>query len=142
MAWHIRTTKAQGAFDTGAQCTLLPSNHKETEPVTISGETGGSQELTLLVAEVSLTPHSWEKYPVVTGPDAPYTFGIHLLQKGYFKDPKGYKWAVGIAAVGAYGIGQLSISLKLSDDPFVVGLMKLEDQKLLTAAITVHRRQY
>ncbi|PKU30171.1 endogenous retrovirus group k member 19 pol [Limosa lapponica baueri] len=37
--------------DTGAQCTIMPSNHRGTESVTIAGVTGGSQELTVLEVE-------------------------------------------------------------------------------------------
>ncbi|GAB0208777.1 hypothetical protein GRJ2_003343400 [Grus japonensis] len=56
----------------------------------ISGVTGGSQQLTLLEAEVSLTGNDWEKHPIVTGPEAPCILGIDYLRRGYFKDPKGY----------------------------------------------------
>jgi len=55
--------------DTGAQCTTMPSNHKGAESISIYGVTGGSQELSVLEAEVSLTGNEWEKHPTVTGPD-------------------------------------------------------------------------
>ncbi|GAB0206302.1 hypothetical protein GRJ2_003095800 [Grus japonensis] len=75
--------------DTGAQCTLMPSSHEKVEPICISGVTRGSQQLTLLEAEVSLTGNDWEKHPIVTGPEALCILGIDYLWKGYFKDKKG-----------------------------------------------------
>ncbi|PKU28139.1 hypothetical protein llap_21557 [Limosa lapponica baueri] len=129
-------------MDTGAQCTLLPSNRKGTESVTISGMTGGSQELTVLEAEVSLTGNEWEKHSIITGPDAPCILGIDFLKRGYFKDPKGYRWAFGIAAVETEGITQLSALPGLSDDPSVVGLLRVKEQQVPIATVTVHRRQY
>ena len=50
-------------------------------------------------AEVSLTGNEWEKHHIVTGPEALCILGIHMLRRGYFKDPKGYRWALGIAAL-------------------------------------------
>jgi len=47
----------------------MPSNHKGAESISIYGVTGGSQELSVLEAEVSLTGNEWEKHPTVTGPD-------------------------------------------------------------------------
>lgn len=46
----LEPQKYKVLVDTGAQFTLLVSKHKGTEPVAISGETGGSQELTVLEA--------------------------------------------------------------------------------------------
>ena len=74
---------------TGAQCTLMPSSYIGAEHICISGVTVGSQELTVLEAEVSLTGNEWEKHPIVTGPEALCILGIHILRRGYFKDPKG-----------------------------------------------------
>ena len=45
----------------------MPSNHEGTESVHISGVTGGSQELTVLEAKISLTGKDWQKHPIVTG---------------------------------------------------------------------------
>jgi len=59
----------------------------------------GSQELSVLEAEVSLTGQEWQKHTIVTGPQAPCILGIDCLRRGYFKDPKGYRWAFGIAAL-------------------------------------------
>ncbi|GAB0208621.1 hypothetical protein GRJ2_003327800 [Grus japonensis] len=128
--------------DTGAQCTLLPSNYEGVEPISISGVTGGSQQLTLLEAEVSLTGNDWQKHPIVTGPEAPCILGIDYLRKGYFKDPKGYRWAFGIAALEAEEIEPLSSLPGLSEDPSVVGLLRVEEQQVPIATTTVHRRQY
>ncbi|GAB0189364.1 hypothetical protein GRJ2_001401700 [Grus japonensis] len=128
--------------DTGAQCTLLPSNYEGVEPISISGVTGGSQQLTLLEAEVSLTGNEWQKHPIVTGPEAPCILGIDYLRKGYFKDPKGYRWAFGIAALEVEEIEPLSSLPGLSEEPSVVGLLRVEEQQVPIATTTVHRRQY
>jgi len=85
--------------DTGAQCTLMPSDFKGSESICISGVTGGSQKLSVLEAEVSPTGQEWQKHPIVTGPEAPCILGIDYLRRGYFKDPKGYRWALGIATL-------------------------------------------
>ena len=113
-------------MDTGAQCTLMPSNHEGTESVHISGVTGGSQELTVLEAKISLTGKDWQKHPIVTGPGAPCILGIDYLRRGYFKDPKGYRWAFGIAAVDTEGVKQLSALPGLSEDLSVVALLRLK----------------
>jgi len=87
--------------------------------------TVGSQELSVLEAEVSLTGQDWQKHPIVTGPEAPCILGIDYLRRGYIKDPKGYPWAFGIAALGMEEIKQLSILPGLSEDPSVVGLLRV-----------------
>jgi len=62
------------------------------ESIRISGVTGGSQELSVSEAEVSLTGNAWQKHPTVTVPEAPCILGIEeYLRKEYFKDPKGYQ---------------------------------------------------
>ncbi|GAB0209508.1 hypothetical protein GRJ2_003416500 [Grus japonensis] len=98
--------------------------------------------LTLLEAEVSLTGNEWEKHPIVTGPEAPCILGIDYLRKGYFKDPKGYRWAFGIAALEAEEIEPLSTLPGLSEDPSVVELLRVEEQQVPIATTTVHQRQY
>ncbi|GAB0192689.1 hypothetical protein GRJ2_001734200 [Grus japonensis] len=108
----------------------------------ISAVRRGSQQLTLLEAEVSLTGNEWQKHPIVTGPEAPCILGIDYLRKGYFKDPKGYRWAFGIAALEAEEIETLSSLPGLSEDPSVVGLLRVEEQQVPIATTTVHRRQY
>ncbi|KAK4806727.1 hypothetical protein QYF61_007525 [Mycteria americana] len=128
--------------DTGAQCTLMPSSYIGAEPICICGVTGGSQQLTVLEAEVSLTGNEWQKHPIVTGPGAPCILGIDYLRRGYFKDPKGYRWAFGIAALETEEIKQLSTLPGLSEDPSVVGLLRVEEQQVPIATTTVHRRQY
>uniref|UniRef100_A0A8B9FPQ9 ribonuclease H n=1 Tax=Amazona collaria TaxID=241587 RepID=A0A8B9FPQ9_9PSIT len=120
----------------------MPSSCQGVEPVYISGVTGGSQELTVLEAEISLTGREWQKHPIVTGPKAPCILGIDYLRRGYFKDPKGYRWAFGIAALETEEIEQLSTLPGLSEDPSVVGLLKVEEQQVPIATTTVHRRQY
>ena len=110
--------------DTGAHCTLMPSSYIGAEPICISGVTGGSQQLTVLEAEVSLTWNEWQKHPIVTGPEAPCILGIDYLRRRYFKDPK-----------------QLPTLPGLSEDPSVVGLLRVEEQQVPVATTTVHQRQ-
>ena len=69
--------------------------------------TGGSQELTMLEAEISLTSKERQKHPLVTGPGAPCILGIDYLRRGHFKDPKGYRWAFRIGAVDTDNIKHL-----------------------------------
>ncbi|KAK4806863.1 hypothetical protein QYF61_012584 [Mycteria americana] len=128
--------------DTGAQCTLMPSSYIGAEPICISEVTGESQQLTVLEAKVSLTGNEWQKHPIVTGPEAPCILGIDYLRRGYFKDPKGYWWAFGRAALETEEIKQLSTLPGLSEDPSVVGLLRVEEQQVPIATTTVHRRQY
>ena len=96
----------------------------------------------MLEAEISLTGKDWQKHPIVTGPGAPCILGIDYLRRGYFKDPKGYRWAFGIAAVDTEGVQQLSILPGLSEDPSAVGLLRVKEQQVPIATKTVHRRQY
>ncbi|RMC12507.1 hypothetical protein DUI87_10025 [Hirundo rustica rustica] len=134
--------KYEALVDTGSQCTLIPSEYVGTEPISIAGVTGGSQELTLLEAEVSLTGKEWQKHPIVTGSGAPCILGIDFLRNGYYKDSKGLRWAFGIAAVEAEGIKKLNSLPGLSENPSAVGLLKVEEQQFPVATSTVHRRQY
>lgn len=101
----------------------------------------GSQQLTVLEAERSLTGKGWQKHPTVTGPKAPCILGIDYLKRGYFKDPKGYRWAFGIAALSTEKIRQLSTRPGLSEDSSVVGLLKVEEQQVPIATTTVHWQQ-
>ncbi|RMC03344.1 hypothetical protein DUI87_20540 [Hirundo rustica rustica] len=134
--------KYEALVDTGWQCTLMPSEHVGTEPISIAGVTGGSQELTLLEAKVSLTRKEWQKHPIVTGPGAPRILGIDFLQNGYYKDPKGLGGAFGIAAVEAEGIKKLNSLPGLSENASAVGLLKVQEQQVPVATSMVHRRQY
>lgn len=106
----------------------MPSEYVGTEPVSIAGVTGGSQQLTLLEAEVSLTGKEWQEHPIVTGPEAPCILGIDFLRNGYYKHPKGFRWAFGIAAVEIEGIKQLNTLFGLTENPSAVGLLKVEEQ--------------
>ncbi|RMC19606.1 hypothetical protein DUI87_03165 [Hirundo rustica rustica] len=134
--------KYEALVDTGAQCTLLPSRHVGEESVSIAGVTGVSQDLTLVEADVSLTGNEWKRHPIVTGPEAPCILGIDFLRNGYFKDPKGFRWAFGIAAVETEGVKQLNTLPGLSENPSAVGLLKVEEQQVPIATSIVHRRQY
>ncbi|GAB0209962.1 hypothetical protein GRJ2_003462400 [Grus japonensis] len=120
----------------------MPLSYEGVEPISISGVTGGSQQLTLLEAEVSLTGNEWEKHPIVTGPEVPHILGIDYLRRGYFKDPKGYRWAFGTAVLEAEETEPLSSLPGLLEDPSVVRLLKVKEQQVPIATITVHRRQY
>ena len=110
-------------MDTGAQFTLMPSSHEGTESIRISGVTGGSEELTVLEAKISLTGKDWQKHPIVTGPGAPCILGIDYLRRGHFKDSKGDRCAFGIASVDTDKIKQLLVLHGLSEDPSAVGLL-------------------
>ncbi|RMC17104.1 hypothetical protein DUI87_05681 [Hirundo rustica rustica] len=109
----------------------MPSRHVGAESVSIAGVTGGSQDFTLVEADVSLTGKEWKKHPIVPGPEAPCILGIHYLRSGYFKDPKGLRWAFGIAAVVTEGIRQLNTLPGLSENPSAVGLLKVQEQRMI-----------
>ena len=74
-------------------------------------------------AEVSLTRNEWKKYPTVTGPETLCILSIDYLRRRYFRDPKGYWWAFGIAVLSMEKVKQLSNLPCLSQDPSVVGLL-------------------
>ncbi|RMC19609.1 hypothetical protein DUI87_03168 [Hirundo rustica rustica] len=93
-------------------------------------------------ADVSLTGNEWKRHPIVTGPEAPCILGIDFLRNGYFKDPKGFRWAFGIAAVETEGVKQLNTLPGLSENPSAVGLLRVEEQQVPIATSIVHRRQY
>ena len=120
----------------------MSSNYIGAEPISIAGVTGGSQELTLLEAKVSLTRNEWQRQPIVTGPEAPCSLGIDYLRRGYFKDPIGYRWAFGVAALEMEEIKQVSTLPSLSKDPSVVGLLRVKEQQVPITTTTVHRQQY
>ncbi|KAK4826486.1 hypothetical protein QYF61_009559 [Mycteria americana] len=105
-------------------------------PPSISGVAGGSQQLTVLEAEVNLTGNEWQKHPTGTGSEAPSILGIDYCRRGYFKDPKGYWWAFGTAALEMEEIKQLSTWPGLSEDPSVVGLLRVEEQPMPIAITT------
>jgi len=115
------------------------SEFKGSVSICIYGVTEGSQELSVLEAEVSLTGQDWQKHHIVTGSEAPCILGIHYFRRGYFKDPKGYRWAFGIAAVEMEEIKQLSILPDLSEDSSFVGLLRVEEQQVPIATTTLHQ---
>jgi len=65
-----------------------------------------------------------------------------LSQERVFQGPKGYWWPFGIAALKTDEIKQPSILPGLSEDPSIVGLLRIEEQQVPIATTTVHRRQY
>ncbi|RMC18993.1 hypothetical protein DUI87_03592 [Hirundo rustica rustica] len=119
----------------------MPSRYIGTESISISGVTEGSQQLTVLEAKVNLIGNGWQKHPIVTGPEAPCILSIDYLRNGYSKDPKGYRWAFGIAAVETEDI-KLDTLPGLSDDSSAVGLLRVEEQQVPITTTTVHRWQY
>ncbi|KAJ7399312.1 hypothetical protein BTVI_116096 [Pitangus sulphuratus] len=68
--------------DIGTQCILMPSKYVGAESISISGVTGGSQQLTVLEAQVSLTRNEWQQHPIVTGPEALCILGIDYFRRG------------------------------------------------------------
>jgi len=56
---HQTLQHYKALVDMGAQCTLMPSDYKGSESICTSGLTGGSQHITVLEAEVSLTENEW-----------------------------------------------------------------------------------
>ena len=93
----------------------------------------------MLEAKISLTGKDWQKHPIVTGPGAPCILGIDYLRRGHFKDPKGYRWAFGIAAVDTDNIQQLSVL------PSLIICCGVATSKRVTGTNcqkTVHRWQY
>ncbi|RMB97604.1 hypothetical protein DUI87_25866 [Hirundo rustica rustica] len=78
----------------------MPSRHVGAESVSIAGVTGGSQDFTLVEADVSLTGKEWEKHPIVTGPEAPcilaecrpqFAFTWRGVQHTWNRLPQGWK---------------------------------------------------
>ncbi|RMC05564.1 hypothetical protein DUI87_18761 [Hirundo rustica rustica] len=134
--------KYEALVDTGSQCSLMPSERVGTEPISIAGVTGGSQQLTLLEAEVNPTRKEWQKHLIVTSPKAPCILRIDFLRNGYYKNPKKLRWAFGIAAVEAEGIKKLNTLPGQSENPCAVGLLKAEEQRVPVATSTVHHQQY
>lgn len=49
--------------------------------------TRGSQQLSLLEIEVSLTGNKWQKHPILTGLEALCILGIDYLRRWYFMNP-------------------------------------------------------
>ncbi|TRZ05729.1 hypothetical protein HGM15179_021378 [Zosterops borbonicus] len=112
------------------------------EPVPIAGVTGGSQDLTLVEADMSLTGKEWKKHPIMTGREVLCILGIDFLRSDYFKDPKELRWAFGIPAVETEGIKQLNTLPGLSENPSAVGLLRVEEKQVPTATSTVQHWQY
>ena len=74
--------------------------------------------------------------------EAPCILAIDYLRRGYFKDPKGYRWSFGIAALETEDIKHLSTLPGLLEDPSAVGLPRVKEQQVLIATKMVHQRQY
>ncbi|RMC12149.1 hypothetical protein DUI87_11284 [Hirundo rustica rustica] len=65
-----------------------------------------------------------------------------FFRTSFYKEPKGLRWAFGIGAVKAEGIKQLNTLPGLSENPSAVGLMKVKEQRVPVATLTVHSQQY
>jgi len=61
--------------------------------------------------------------------EAPCILVIDHLRRGYVQDTKGYWWAFSIAALETEEIKQLSILPGLSEDPSVVGLLRMKNNR-------------
>ncbi|GAB0191245.1 hypothetical protein GRJ2_001589800 [Grus japonensis] len=94
------------------------------------------------VVEVSLTRNEWQKPHIVAGPEAPCILSTDCLRRGYFTEPKRYRWAFGIAALEMEVIEQLPILHHLSEDPSAVALLTVKEQQVPTATTMVYRQQY
>lgn len=57
----------------------------------VSRMTRGSQEWTVLEAEMSLIGHEWQKHCIVTGPDALCILSVDYLRGEYNEDLRGYR---------------------------------------------------
>ncbi|GAB0205676.1 hypothetical protein GRJ2_003033200 [Grus japonensis] len=88
------------------------------------------------------------QFPLGSPPDqVKGLIALTILLKGCLnpfckRDPKGYQWAFGIAALEAEEIEPLSSLPGLSEEPSVVGLLRVEEQQVPIATTTVHQRQY
>ena len=120
----------------------MPSSYKGAELIFISGLTGGSQQLTVLEAEISLTGNEWQTYPIVISLDGPCILGVDYLRRAYFKGTKEYQWAFGVADLENDEVKQLLTLPGLAEDPSIVGLLKAEKQQVPITTTTVHQQQY
>ncbi|KAK4822911.1 hypothetical protein QYF61_023274 [Mycteria americana] len=81
------------------------------------------------------------KAPHCDGSRGPLYPWHRLLQERVLQGPKGYQWDFAVATVNTE-IRQLSSLPGLSEDPFIVGLLQVEEQQVPTATRMVHQRQY
>ena len=120
----------------------LSSDYKRPKSTCPSGVMGESKELSLLGAEESLTGKEWQKHPIVTGPEAPRLLGIDHLQRGQFKDPKGYRWALCRATLSIEKIKELFVVPGPSANPSVLGMLQVKEQRESFATMTGHKQQH
>lgn len=57
---------------------------------------------------MTVTSNKWQKHPIVTDVETRCILGMDYIRRGYFRDPKGYQWAFGVAAMDTERITQLS----------------------------------
>jgi len=65
--------------------------------------------------------------------------GTDYLRREYFKDSKEYRWAFSVAALETEEIKQLSTLPGPAEDPSVVGLLGVKEQKVPIATTTALR---
>ena len=68
---HQTRRRYKALVDTTVRFTLMPSRYKGAEPICIYGMMGGSQLLSVVEAEESLTGKEWQKHPNGTVPEPP-----------------------------------------------------------------------
>lgn len=119
----------------------MPSSSVGAERISVSGEREGDpNSWTVLEAEVSLTGNVWQKHPTVSGPEVLCISGIDCLRRGYFKDPEGYWWVFSTTALEAEEVKQLPALPGLSEDPSVVGLLKVREQVLVATTALLQQQ--
>ncbi|KAJ7427591.1 hypothetical protein WISP_05744 [Willisornis vidua] len=136
LAWHIISTEISSFSIYKCKmhiCAIEAQRH------TAHLDLWSNRGMPGIITELSLTGDKWE---YVTGPEAPCILGIDYFRTGYFKDPKGYRWAFGVGTVATEKFNQLSTLSGLSEDPSIVGFLQVKDQQVPVATTTVHKRQY
>ncbi|RMC03402.1 hypothetical protein DUI87_20599 [Hirundo rustica rustica] len=99
--------KYEALVDTGWQCTLMPSEHVGTEPISIAGVTGASQELTLLEAKaVRKSDGEWRltvDYRALNEVTPPLSAAVlDMLEVQYELESKAAKWYTTLAIANAF----------------------------------------
>lgn len=98
--------------------------------------------MSLLETEVSVRGANGRSTLLLTSLDALGILSIDCLRGRYFKDPKAYQWAFGVATMNIEKIKQLFTLPGLSDDPSAVGLLCVKEQYVPTTTMIVHWWQY
>ncbi|RMB96989.1 hypothetical protein DUI87_26569 [Hirundo rustica rustica] len=120
----------------------MPSRHVGAESVSIAGVTGGSQDFTLVEADVSLTGKEWKKTPYCDWARGPMHFGHRLPPKWVFQRPE--RTQVGIRDSGCSDRGHPAIEhLAWTVQESICSRTPESTRAMGTIATSiVHRRQY